>query len=165
MNSKGFRITGWILMILGILIPLSAIFIQIKQYMRNPLALADIFSEGLLFGVILFALVFLPGFKYFRISKEGKSSKLENWAVWLMIVTILLEVILFMLLEATSGDAEGVAFGMFIFGGFLLIPHCVGILLLWTIRLIVSLPSPNCPLENSGNYIVFCPEFSINTFF
>src|SRR3989344_8731012 len=90
MNSKVFSITGWVLMVLGVLIPLSAIFIQISQYMRNPLAFSDIFSEGLLFGTIFFILVFLPGYKYYKISKEGKSNKLENWAVWLMIVTILL---------------------------------------------------------------------------
>ena len=99
--------------------------------------------------MIFFVLVFLPGFKYYKISKKGESTNLENWAVWLMVTTILLEVLLFVLLGATS-EAEGVVVGMAIFGGFLLIPHGVGILLLWTIRLIVSLPSPNCPLENSG---------------
>ena len=129
MNSKGFRITGWILMILGILIPLSAIFIQIKQYMRNPLALADIFSEGLLFGVILFALVFLPGFKYFRISKEGKSSKLENWAVWLMIIPIALG-LLIILSGVVFGDLEGIAWMLGMSAGILSIPYGIGILLL-----------------------------------
>jgi len=116
-------------MVLGIIIPLAAIFIQVSDYIRNPLAFSDIFTEGLFFGIIVFVLMFLPGFKYYKISEKGDSNKIENWAVWLMAATIILEVALFVLLGATS-DAEGTAWGMAIFGGFLLVPYAVGILLL-----------------------------------
>ena len=84
----------------------------------------------MLFGAIFFVLVFLPGFKYYKLSKEGENTKLENWAVWLMVASILLEVVLFILFGTTSEDAEGVVWGMALFGGFLLIPYGVGILLL-----------------------------------
>ena len=126
---KVFGITGWTLMILGVIVPLGAIIIQISQYLQRGLGFSDIFIEGLFFGVIFFVLVFLPGFKYFKISKERKNNKLESWAVWLMIATILLEIALFILLGAT-GDAEGVVWGMAILGGFLLVPYGAGILLL-----------------------------------
>jgi len=116
-------------MVVGILVPLGAVFTQIFQYLRNLLAFSDIFFEGLLFGVIFFVLVFLPGLKYYKISKSTESNKLENWAVWLTIATVILEVILFILLSLT-GDSEGVVWGMAIFGGFLLIPYAVGVLLL-----------------------------------
>ena len=116
-------------MVLGIIVPIAAILTQVYQYSGNSLAFSDIFTEGLFFGVIFFVLVFLPGFKYYKISGEGESSRLENWAVWLMTATIILEVALFILLGVTS-DAEGIGWGMFIFGGFLLVPYGIGILLL-----------------------------------
>jgi len=116
-------------MVLGIIVPLGAIITQVSQYMKNPLAFSDIFTEGLFFGVIFFVLVFLPGFKYYKISEKRMSNNLENWAVWLMASTIILEIMLFILLGASS-DAEGLAWGMAIFGGFLLIPYAIGILLL-----------------------------------
>ena len=116
-------------MVLGVIIPLAAIFIQVSQYARNPLAFSDIFTEGLFFGMIFFVLVFLPGFKYYKISEKGDSNKIENWAVWLMVSTILLGVMLSILFGAIGG-AEGFGWGMVIFGGFLLVPYAIGILLL-----------------------------------
>lgn len=116
-------------MVIGSIVPLGAIIIQVIQYIGRGSGFWDIFLEGLLFGVIFFILVFLPGFKYYKVSKKEQSNKLENWSVGLTITTIIFEVILLLLLGATS-DGEGLIWGMAILGGFLLIPYCFGILLL-----------------------------------
>ena len=129
MNSRVFGVTGWALMVLGIVIPIWAILMQISQYLQRGLGFSDIFFEGLLFGAIFFALVFLPGIKYYQVSKKGRNNSLEGWAVWLTIATIILGIIIFILL-VTAGDPEGVAWGMAGFGVLLLIPYCIGILLL-----------------------------------
>lgn len=129
MNSKVFSITGWTLMILGILVPAGMIIMQIFQIIqRNSSYLGDIIIEGFFPSAIIFILVFLPGLKYYKLSK-GKSNSLENWAVGLMLSTLILEVLLLGVLSLGS-DSEGIMWGMAIFGGLLLIPYCIGVLLL-----------------------------------
>jgi uncharacterized membrane protein len=90
--------------------------------------------ENIVSAVVIFILAFLPGLAFYRIAKKARSDKLKNWALGLTITTFVLEIILFLIIivpHLGSRDLmTAIALGMFLFGGFLLIPYGIGILLL-----------------------------------
>lgn len=136
MNKRLFSITGVIFMILGIVVPIVGISQNIYQYSYNSALFSDMppfmayISESLIFAVVFLALVFLPGLNFYKISKKEESNKLESWAIWLTISSIVLLILLLLFGLVTGADGEGIAWTMAFFGGFLLIPYGIGVLLL-----------------------------------
>ena len=66
MNPKVFKITGRILMLIGIIIPLFAIFGQLRFILEGD------WEEGVISSVFYFVFAFLPGLRIYKISRKKK---------------------------------------------------------------------------------------------
>lgn len=135
MDSKKFRVVGWILMIPGIIFPVLMILTQAFDIItdQNPsigYALGDLFAEGIFPGALIILLVFLPGWTFYKISKKGKSNKLQNWALGLTISTLAIWIIYLILGAISASEFLALIWGIVLFGGFIIIPYYIAILLL-----------------------------------
>ncbi|MBS3082113.1 hypothetical protein J4416_04250 [Candidatus Pacearchaeota archaeon] len=130
--KKILKVVGFGLMTLGILsaiYPFLSLFISLYEGFDLSRAFRHFFWEGVLPVVFIFALTFFPGRVYYALSKKDSVNKLQNWSAILSLISLSI-LTLFILVGIAVRDAEGLIWGILIFGIFMLIPYSIGLLLL-----------------------------------